>query len=116
MLLLVEMINLIIADVVGKTEAVGNARGAHNVLLDIAGVPLDVVKEKEEQMNRELEKNGKDPKRIITNLDFYHDGKRYRYAFNDSRLYVPLGDYVTEEILHENSKALLKIKFLEKVI
>ncbi|MDO4369074.1 MAG: hypothetical protein Q4C29_00830 [bacterium] len=93
--------------------AVGNARGAHNVLLDIAGVPLDVVKEKEEQMNRELEKNGKDPKRIITNLDFYHDGKRYRYAFNDSRLYVPLGDYVTGEILHENSKALLKIKFLK---
>lgn len=56
MLLLAEMINLIIANVVRKTEAVGNARGAHNVLLDIAGVPLDVVKEKEEQMNRNWKK------------------------------------------------------------
>ena len=98
------------------TEAIGNERGAHNVLLDVAGVPLEVAKAKEEEMNREFVKNGENPKKVITNLDFYHDGRRYRYDFNDSRMYIPFDDCVTEEIINENSKALLKIKFLEKVI
>lgn len=98
------------------TEAVGNARGAHTVLLDSASVPLEVAKEQEEQINKKREEQEKNPISIVKNLDFYHNGQRYKYDFNDSRMYLPITDFVTEELINENAKALVKVKFLEKVI
>lgn len=98
------------------TEAVGNERGAHTVLLDSASVPLEVAKEQEEKINKAKEKQDKSPITIVKNLEFYHNGQKYKYNFNDSRMYLPINDFVTEELINENAKALLKIKFLEKVI
>lgn len=98
------------------TEAAGNERGASTVLLDTASVPLKDAKYEEEKINYFRIQQGKEPKSIVKNLDFYHNGKRYKYDFNDTRLYLPVADCVTEDLIHENSKALLKVKFLERVI